>query len=61
MTWQPIETAPNSGEIVVVWNGRSHILMRADDYHAVPKPYWLDEATHWMPLPPPPLHGGGAG
>ena len=57
MTWQPIETAPRDGKLIVVytkgfidiafWNG--------------PLGYWetlafyeSKRATHWMPLPEPP-------
>ena len=54
MTWQPIETIPNSGEKVLVWDGKAIITMRADDWHHAPKPSWLWAATHWCPLPPPP-------
>ena len=55
--WQPIETAPMTGDEVLVWDraGRIYEVARwecdrwrsgLDDEHVQP--------THWMPLPPPP-------
>lgn len=61
--WQPIETAPNDGQKLLMWSPGLGI-----DWLVL---YWMDgywrepangmglkrEPTHWMPLPPPP--GGG--
>lgn len=58
MTWQPIETAPRDGTVILVWQagkGRDTIIT---DWFAVESNTgacgWLDEPTHWQPLPPPP-------
>lgn len=52
--WQPIETAPRDGTVVLVHmpSARLPSMCRADDLLA--NPYWLAGATHWMPLPSPP-------
>lgn len=59
--WQPIETAPNSEKVVIfsVPTREIPIMARGDDYwlnrvEGKGTAYWLDGATHWMPLPPPP-------
>ena len=49
-----IETVPNTAERVLVWDGDKWIVGRADDWHAIPKPHWLADATHWTDLPEPP-------
>jgi hypothetical protein len=65
MEWQPIETAPNNGQIILVCgknlkneyfvcdaevrNGAAYAFdFENDDY------WYRIDATHWMPLPPPP-------
>ncbi len=53
--WQLIETVPKDGTVVMI-SVKSHrhlpYICRADDYwHGA---WWLETATHWMPLPPPP-------
>jgi hypothetical protein len=55
MTWQPIETAPKDGTVIIVyapgffqtaaWTGGG--WTNASDS-------WLEDVTHWMPLPEPP-------
>jgi hypothetical protein len=55
MSWQPIETIPVDGRAVLIYYRTSKTvgwLGRADDWRA--KPYWLENVTHWMPLPEPP-------
>lgn len=51
MSGYPIGTIPDTGDRVLVWDGDKWIVGRADDWHARPKPHWLENATHWMPLP----------
>ena len=72
MEWQPIETAPKDGTVVLVWynNGiKDHSPLSSH----VRKAAWIDDAefwqidgvggniehipTHWMPLPNPPEVG----
>lgn len=60
--WQPIETAPKDGEMVLLFvplkhNGKFHMgAYRFDNGH-----WWTDSHTfvsnpsHWMPLPKPPM------
>jgi hypothetical protein len=57
--WLPIETAPDNGEIILVYGGAftSPSTVSADGK------WWKlriregskTQPTHWMPLPPPPL------
>ncbi len=64
--WQPIETAPRDGTVILVWDNDT--VMTANWYEP-PKPHesprwehnWNGEVledcfpiTHWMPLPEPP-------
>ena len=57
--WQPIETAPKDGTVVMfhVPGKATPVICRADDFwygrnHAEDRgfAYWLDGATHWHPL-----------
>lgn len=60
--WRPIETAPKTGELVLVWNGEGVRPAAWSETDGC----WSDEvehngydcvpirATHWMPLPDPP-------
>ena len=61
--WQPIETAPRAGELVLTWNGnRLHVAQHdrvegdwVSSFKTVTKRLTVQPApTHWMPLPPPP-------
>lgn len=65
--WHPIETAPKTGQPILVSDGtRIHVARWDDDRHCKkPKPFWkLDtplgimwhrqnQPTKWMFLPPP--------
>jgi hypothetical protein len=63
--WQPIETAPKDGEIILVY-GAFYDFPALRDIYLV---YWEEDtqsweiegekiiATHWMPLPLPPKNG----
>jgi hypothetical protein len=46
--WQPIETAPRDRRVLVFGNGCGIVAWTGDDC-------WPDDATHWRPLPAPPV------
>lgn len=57
--WQPIETAPREGMHLVVWDSKNQKPvvpeLRANDGAFWLGDWdWIIEASHWMPLPPPP-------
>lgn len=56
MNWQPIETAPEGGCLVLVWleDIERPDVMRADDLQHRRKYSWMQHITHWAPLPEPP-------
>ena len=66
--WQPIETAPRDGTVFDVWVGlysrRVADCVMCKQWGRVyaynPESGYYDQkisgATHWMPLPPPPLN-----
>jgi hypothetical protein len=59
--WQPIETAPDGYQHVLLWDRAVGLLhgwkdrdgrwCHAWDSEYIPEP---QDLTHWMPLPPPP-------
>lgn len=63
--WQPIQTAPKDGAEFLAWFGRQNVMMiaRFDWVHSVwltkgePFVGFMNNATHWMPLPRPPKGG----
>jgi hypothetical protein len=59
--WQPIETAPKDGTLILVW--RAAVLDRVahhgiDMWSDKSQAWWSSlpsqQPTHWMPLPEPP-------
>jgi len=63
MTWQPIETAPKDGSLVLTWG--SSRAQYSVSYWDDQDEFWATDyrekgnvsmvyATHWMPLPEPP-------
>lgn len=56
--WQPIETAPKDGTKYLATNGVHTTDCSWDDMSWAdrePCVFPLKDATHWMPLPPPPM------
>lgn len=53
--WQPIETAPRDGTVIIVYApGLFQTAAWIDGYWTNACESWLDDVTHWMPLPEPP-------
>jgi hypothetical protein len=66
-TWQPIATAPKSGDVLLYCERRGLVRGRWNDcrFAKNPRPYWTndrehlwgvlatrdDQPTHWMPFP----------
>lgn len=65
--WQPIETDPRDGEVILIFTPRTFPQVTAAEYHdGLALEHWQavghrwhypDEPTHWMPLPQPPDEG----
>lgn len=59
--WQPIETAPKDGTEIIIWDGSSIFIATYVFTDDTGKMKWFPSgmpfvvATHWMPLPSPPL------
>jgi hypothetical protein len=61
MEWKPIETAPKDGSMIIVLDSG---FVREAVWNDIIGRFtgsggnvfnWCDDATHWMPLPAPPL------
>jgi hypothetical protein len=55
--WQPIETAPKDGTVVLIWSpsrGACAAWKKGRGWHTEPGVYHVSRPTHWMPLPDPP-------
>jgi hypothetical protein len=55
MTWQPIETAPKTGVVIIVYApGFFQTAAWTNGKWTNAANSWLEDVTHWMPLPEPP-------
>jgi len=56
MEWQPIETAPRDGTIILLSTPKGRVAdgMWHKRYGVWAWTYVMVEPTHWMPLPEPP-------
>jgi len=68
MIWQPIETAPKDGTVIIVYGKFPYKVnvqtvfyqtaaWESDEFKAGwtnASSSWLADVTHWMPLPEPP-------
>lgn len=71
--WQPIETAPKDGTLVLICErgGRRQVAKWCEGDWGAPPCWWVQltgrgpesyptlDVTHWMPLPPPPTDNTG--
>jgi len=55
--WQPIETIPTDGKLVLVWDSIRKVPVPAQ-FNGIAMAHFLGDKvinpTHWMPLPQPP-------
>jgi len=55
MEWQPIETAPKDGTVIIVYAPDFfQTAAWTDGIWTNASESWLGDVTHWMPLPEPP-------
>ena len=55
MDWQPIETAPKTGVVIIVYApGFFQTAAWTNGKWTNAANSWLEDVTHWMPLPKPP-------
>ena len=64
MDWQPIETAPTDGTLILVYISGKGIVMAEKNgawgWRSYPGRYSMAmPPTHWQPLPAPPATRGG--
>ena len=69
--WQPVETAPKDGTVVLVWTRTgphlaAYLRLRPEGWMEKDGSYLLTEdttglPTHWMPLPVPPASNADIG
>lgn len=67
MRWRPIDSAPRDEDVLLFDPSADFwpLLARWEDEECfepgwyTPTAHQVFEPTHWMPLPPPPLHGKG--
>jgi hypothetical protein len=55
--WQPIDSAPKNADILVWHNGYTSVVsweVMSDGWLVVENIY-VENPTHWMPLPDPPV------
>lgn len=61
MEWQPIDTAPKTGQFLVYMPTHKRQPIQVADWHpnaqVIGNAFAFDmpPPTHWMPLPPPPI------
>jgi hypothetical protein len=62
MNWQPITTAPRDGQLVLAFSRLGYhaivswraVVALPDGVWEAEDGSWIDDPTHWMPLPEPP-------
>ena len=60
--WQPIETAPELKDVLVIWHGHGYtdsvgIAFKSDDGDWISSEIgtvWMEAPSHWQPVPEPP-------
>lgn len=53
--WQPIETAPKDGGIILVWDDGVALAWWHEQGYWTEDEGMISRPTHWMPLPKPPV------